>query len=149
MKRAVIGLGVGVFASAVAGLSGCARSADGHAPVPAAFEAGLTFDQAVVKSRESGKPVLVFATADWCGPCQSFKRGALSEQAATDAILAATEPVYLDVDDHPEVVRRIATMGASINGIPTMVLIRDEKAVAHRAGVMSTRELTSWLGEVR
>ena len=61
-----------------------------HAPTPAMFDQAVTLDVALEQSEETGKPVFVLATADWCPGCQSLKRGAL-----TDETLASTIKINL------------------------------------------------------
>ena len=117
----------------------------GTAATPQAFADAMTLDQAAARAEESGKPVLVFATADWCAPCQRFKRTALADEQVNAAILEHTEPVYLDLTDartDPEAAAAAQRMG--VQAIPSLVLLRDNQVVAKR-GAMGAEELISWL----
>ena len=42
----------------------------GPAQIPGIFDEHYTLTQASDLSQETGKPMLVLATADWCPPCQ-------------------------------------------------------------------------------
>jgi len=112
------------------------------AETPEAFANHTTMTVASQHSAESGKPLLVLATASWCGPCQSFKRGALSDEAIGKYITDTTEPVYLDIDEHPDEARALG-----INSIPTLMLVRDGQIVSRNTGVMNIRQTKSWLEE--
>jgi len=89
------------------------------------------------------RPVLAFATADWCGPCQVFKRGALRDAGVRREIVARTVPVYLDVDENKEVAGRL-----KVFSIPALVIVRDGSPVAKLEGVRSAGEVVAWLKEV-
>jgi len=66
------------------------------APTPGVFDANITLAQAEQQSAESGKPIMVLATADWCAPCQSLKRGPLTDPGVIEMITSHTIPVYLE-----------------------------------------------------
>jgi len=57
------------------------RLASGRtAPVPEIFDKTVSLQTALDESAKSGKPVFALLTADWCAPCQSYKRGALANK---------------------------------------------------------------------
>ena len=115
------------------------RDVGSHAPL-AAFAEGLTLQQATDRAGESGRPVLVFATASWCGPCQSFKANTLSRDDVAEAILANFEPVYLDTDRNgPE------AQSLRISGIPTVIVMRDGEQVDRVSGALPTRDFLDFL----
>lgn len=111
------------------------RSNRAPAETPALFAQGLTFTQAMGQSEASGRPVLVYATASWCGPCQSFKRGALSDPEVGRVIRERTLPVYLDIDENREVAGMLG-----VNSVPRMILMRGHEILASHTGVMSAGE---------
>ncbi|MBM4109388.1 MAG: thioredoxin family protein [Phycisphaerae bacterium] len=120
-----------------------ARGAVGSGGVPPAFDNGLTLAAAQARAGEMKRPVLAFATADWCGPCQVFKRGALRDAGVRREIVARTVPVYLDVDENKEVAGRL-----KVFSIPALVIVRDGSPVAKLEGVRSAGEVVAWLKEV-
>lgn len=117
----------------------------GAAEKPAAFAEGLTLEQATSRASESGKPVLVFVTADWCAPCQNLKRTTLADARVNEAIRSRTEPVYLDITSaqaNPEGAAAAQAMG--VRGIPALLLLRDGSVIS-RQGPMSADVMINWL----
>lgn len=114
----------------------------GTADMPELFDPTVTYEDATQRAAESGKPVLVFATADWCGPCQTFKKGALKDASVVDFATSRTEPVYLDVDAHPELARQFG-----VQGIPAMMMVRDGQIVDRFVGVRSAAATVAWLDQ--
>ena len=112
------------------------------AQTPGVFAQNMSFTDAASKSAQSDKPVLVYATASWCGPCQAFKRGALSDPKVESTILDRTLPVYLDIDENPEVAGMLG-----VNSVPRMILIRGDQILAARVGVMSAEQTIAFLEE--
>lgn len=132
----LIGL-MALAALATVRLAGCSGA---PAPKPAMFSDALTLEDALERSAETGKPVFVVATADWCGPCQVYKRGALADEAVALLIGERTIPVYLDVDANPEAAEMLG-----ISSIPASFLIRDNEVRARFGGVKSADALTQWI----
>jgi len=114
--------------------------AGGSAPIPPAFAAGTTLAQAEEAAVAGGKPVLVFATADWCGPCQSFKRGALVDPAVAERIGAGFVPVYVDVDRAATEAQRL-----KVGSIPVLIVLRSGKEVARLEGGANAERVVAWL----
>lgn len=118
------------------------------APTPAALEAGPTLNDAISASATDGRVVFVVAHADWCGPCQTLKRGALSDPEVTQWLQANTHSVSLDVtkmDANTPTWVKDAADSLAISGIPAMVLMRDGKVVSRQVGSMSAGKLLTWL----
>lgn len=114
--------------------------------MPAAFADGTTFDQAVAKSNETGKPVLVLATADWCRPCQHLKSTTLSDERVEAAIRERTIPVYLDLTEQSTATAEMqVARQMNISSLPTMVLWRPDGELARSVGIMPAVEMLSWL----
>ncbi|RNC81972.1 MAG: thioredoxin [Phycisphaera sp.] len=115
------------------------RSNQTNAPHPEVFAQNVSLEDATAQSAETGKPVLVFATASWCGPCQSFKRGALSDHKVAEAINEQAIPVYLDIDEHPE---QASMFG--VRSVPTLILT-DGRDIIKSTGVMNSANTIDWL----
>lgn len=109
-------------------------------PTPPVFENSSTLADARRAASAADKPVLVFATADWCGPCQSFKGSTLRDPAVADAFKAGTIPVYLDVDQRSD---DAATL--NIRSIPVLILIRDGREVSRLEGNRDAPTVLKWL----
>ena len=111
----------------------------GSQAIPASFAGYSSLQPALADA--AGGPVLAFATADWCGPCQTFKKGALAdEQFANWITQNGVKGVYLDsTSGHPDADK------LGVQAIPTLVFFRDGKEVARNTGGMSTTQLIAWL----
>jgi thiol:disulfide interchange protein len=91
-----------------------------QAPTPEAFVQGATVEVAAGRAMSDGKPVLFFYTADWCGPCQAFKRGGLADEGVQRWIRENTHAVLVDVT------RGLAAdfAGPQVESLPTLLLMR-------------------------
>ncbi|MFZ4572776.1 MAG: thioredoxin domain-containing protein [Phycisphaerales bacterium] len=108
-------------------------------PVPLAFATKVTLDRAIADQRSDAKPVIAFYTADWCGPCEALKRGALSDPNVT-ALLKGMHPAFVDCTrGHP------ADDPFGVSGYPTLIEIRGGREISRLVGAVGTDEMLAWL----
>jgi thiol-disulfide isomerase/thioredoxin len=113
----------------------------GPAETPTIFASGFTLEEAVQQSTTTGKPMLVLVTADWCPPCQSLKRGALTDPEVTQWVQDNVIPVYLEDGANPDAIRMLP-----VRSYPTTLVIQDGDIVGQFTG---NRSASSFLSSVR
>lgn len=111
--------------------------------IPVCFDRRVTMDEAATRSGDSGKPVLVFVTADWCDDCRELRTGAFNKSRVTDWVRANTEPVYLDVSKaatgDTEAQALMARLG--VEEPPAIILLRKGHEIGRVTGVPKASEL--------
>lgn len=113
----------------------------GAAGVPGMFSEGLTLAGAIERSRaEGGRPVLAVVTADWCGPCQALKRGALRDDRVAGLVAKRALPVYIEVDRSPDEARQLAP-----RFLPAIIVLKGEREVGRLEGAHDAGMLLEWL----
>lgn len=112
----------------------------GFAPMPPVFEEQLTLQQALDRAAKADRLVLVYASASWCGPCQTYKRTTLVDRAVVDWIRRNTEPVYLNIDRDQITAERLG-----VSSIPVTILLKDGKEIARLTGAASADEFMRWV----
>ncbi|HKH04874.1 MAG TPA: thioredoxin [Acidimicrobiales bacterium] len=114
--------------------SGMPRCAACHTDLPWLVAAGEDdFDAAVT----APVPVLVDLWAPWCGPCRMVAPGV--ERAATE-LAGRLKAVKVDVDQAPGVSARFG-----VQGIPTLLVLRDGRPVATQVGALPADRLVAWV----
>jgi thioredoxin 2 len=94
------------------------------------------FEQVATRST---LPVLVDLWAPWCGPCRVIAPGV--EQAAR-VLAGRLKVVKVNVDEAPRTAERLG-----VQGIPTVVVLRDGREVARQVGAVPPSELLRWSEE--
>jgi thioredoxin 2 len=82
-------------------------------------------------------PVLVDLWAPWCGPCRMVSPAL--EQLAR-GMAGRVKLVKVNVDDSPKLAERF-----SVQGIPTLLLMRGGTVVARQTGAAPEPALRRWL----
>jgi thioredoxin-like negative regulator of GroEL len=92
------------------------------------------------ESRQTGKPVFAYFTADWCGPCQSLKRTTWPDSNVQSA-LSQFVPVKIDIDEHRDVAARYA-----VQFIPMFAILDNDGNIRARIeGARGPDELIAWM----
>jgi thioredoxin 2 len=120
-----------------AAAEGVPRCGNCHQPLPWVTEAGD--DDFGDVAERANILVLVDMWATWCGPCRQVSPAL--EQVARD-LAGQVKLVKVDVDKAPKVSERF-----TIQAVPTLILMRDGKVVARRAGAAPAAALRSWVDE--
>ena len=115
-----------------AGSPRCARC---HQPLP--WIADAVDDTFANVAEASPLPVVVDLWAPWCGPCRVV--GPLLEQLAAE-LAGRVKLVRVNVDRAPGVQRRFG-----VQGIPTLVVLRDGREVGRKVGAAPLDQLRAWL----
>lgn len=115
----------------------------GVAPTPSVFDDQLTLGEALERGEQTGRPVLVVVTADWCGACQSFKRGALADSDVEQLVRESFVPVYLNADEQRGEVSQIG----NIEYLPTSVVIWNGQEIERATGSKPAGKFAALLRE--
>ncbi|MDZ4317477.1 MAG: thioredoxin domain-containing protein, partial [Phenylobacterium sp.] len=86
-----------------------------------------------------GVAVLVDVWAPWCGPCRSM---APHFSAAAARLEPEVRLLKLNADEAPD-----ASAALGVSGIPALILLKDGREVARRAGAMTTDQITAWVSQ--
>ncbi len=122
---------------AMAGVVVVSRSrAGGDDRIPWRFD----LSAAQSESRQTGKAVFAYFTADWCAPCQSLKPTTWSDKDVESA-LGQFVPVKIDIDAHRDLATRYG-----VQSIPMFAILDDGGNIrAHIEGARGPRELVDWM----
>jgi thioredoxin 2 len=114
---------------------GTPRCAQCHKPLPWIADAD---DASFAEVADAGSlPVLVDVWAPWCGPCRMVSQ-ALDRLA--HELAGRVKLVKVNADAAPGVARRF-----SVQGIPTLLLLRRGQVVARQTGAQPEPALRAWL----
>jgi thioredoxin 1 len=88
---------------------------------------------------QSGKPVLVDFSAEWCGPCKTM---APMLKEAKDQMGDAVTVIKVDVDRNPE-----AAGHYDIRSVPTLMLFKNGEVLWRQSGVVPVQTLVATVRE--
>lgn len=112
--------------------------------LPAVLTGGPSLDDAVGASTASGRPLVVFATADRCAPCQQYKRDAMNDARVAERLESpGVLATHVEVDRNPDAAKK--HLGGL--AIPMTYLLRDGAVVATLRGQRSPEDLLAWMDE--
>ena len=100
------------------------------------MEIKLTKDNFEAEVIGSDKPVLVDFWASWCGPCKMIAPIVAEIAEENDGIKVGK----VNVDDEPELAQMFGVMS-----IPTLVVMKDGKAVNKSVGVVPKGKILAML----
>jgi thiol-disulfide isomerase/thioredoxin len=110
------------------------------APTPPAEITLMGYNEAIKKSAEEGKPVLVMFTASWCNWCTKFKKEVLvdpSVKAACQNYLFT----MIDADQEKNAVRKFG-----VTGLPSFLITNSkEEKLKFEGKYMDARTFVNWL----
>jgi uncharacterized protein YyaL (SSP411 family) len=96
---------------------------------------------AFVAAHRTGKPILVYVTAEKCAFCRKMERETWSDPAIAKMVEAGFVPLKLHADTHPN---EIATL--KIRAFPATVLVTPQgKPFAGRVGFVDSAKLVEML----
>jgi thioredoxin 2 len=117
-----------------AAAKGVARCANCHTALPWLTTAGDgDFEEVAGRST---LPVLVDLWAPWCGPCRIVEPGV---ERAAGSLAGRLKVVKVNVDQAPRTAERLG-----VQGIPTLLLLRDGREVARQVGAVPPPALLRW-----
>lgn len=100
------------------------------------------YSEALQKSGELGKPVLVFFTAEWCTYCQKMKAETMSN-TSVQAVLSNYILVYVDTDKDRNAARKFG-----VEGLPSYVVTNSkEDKLKFETGFKQANTFATWLND--
>lgn len=110
----------------------------GPAPLPKMFASNYDIERASVQSATTGNPILILVTADWCPPCQTLKKGALSDPKVSAWVKDNMVPVYLEESADQDQIRMLP-----VRSYPTTIVLKDGQILGQFSGNKSPKAFLS------
>lgn len=88
------------------------------------------YSSAQQQSAQSGKPLILFFTEEWCVPCRIMKRNVWADQQVAASVNSGFVPVKLDADDPDAATARNRYR---VGGTPTTIITDPQGKVLFQA----------------
>lgn len=82
------------------------------------------------QAAQSGKPLILFFTGEWCVPCRIMKRTVWADEQVESVVQAGFTPVMIDVDD-PKEAETVRHFG--VYATPTTMVVDPRGELLNRA----------------
>ena len=100
------------------------------------------FSTARESARTRNKPILLYFTASWCGPCQEMRRSVWTDRRVADA-LSSYVTVRIDIEKQPDLARQYHT-----ESIPQFFLMDSDGNIERsETGGLDVDQFLSWIGK--
>lgn len=100
---------------------------------------------AAAKAKETGRPILVDFTADWCPPCQVMKKNVFPQPRVINVLKDKYVFVTADVTSANSSGTPLGNR-YQVTAIPTMMILDPQgNIIDQRVGGMNTEQFASWL----
>lgn len=130
------------IARSLAGLAAAFLVA-GAVATPPVFD-DVPLDEAIARTKDSNRTLVVKATAVWCGPCKRMDATTWVDEDVVAWFEANGLAIEIDVDEE-----RAAAQRLSISAMPTMVAFRGGEEFDRIVGYRDAAGLLEWLGDVQ
>lgn len=139
MRRAFAPL-VLVAMGMVATIGSAAHSDEPEPAAKSVFFDG-TLEEAQAAVEDSDRVLVLYFTADWCGPCQRMQRTTWVDERVVERLTTDGLVVKIDVDEQRELAQRYR-----VRAMPTMLGLRDGTEVDRVVGMRTADQLLEWFG---
>ena len=112
-------------------------------PTPEVFFDG-TYEDAQAMSRQTGKPLVVCAGADWSMPYTRMNETTWLDPTLTAWLTKNTVPFLFDIDDDPDTAQRLNLQVP----IPIIVIYKNGVESTREVGEKSAQDMLAWLKSV-
>lgn len=89
--------------------------------------------EAQTKASESGKKVLIYAEAEWCGYCKRMNKNVFPQRTVRDSLKKYFHPVRIDIDstkkevfNDEEFTQQMLARKFRVTGTPTMIFVSSD-----------------------
>ena len=133
-----LGLACGLLAALEAALAGVAHAAEPESGAAAAQAPQVTWlghDAALGQARESGKPVMIHFTADWCRWCVKMKQETYTDPRVAELLASQFVTAMVDADRSPAL-----KAAYRVQGLPTIWFLTAEgEGITYLPGFVDAR----------
>lgn len=99
---------------------------------------------AVKQQRDTGRPLLIYVTADYCGYCRKMERETWADPKVSQRIQESVVALKVDAEKNPELVKRL-----EVEGLPATLLFDSEGHLVQRlSGYSRTAKVMELLDSI-